>query len=44
MTIFGARRGERRYNRRTTGDLAVRLLLGSKLLPKQILRLLVDDC
>jgi ketosteroid isomerase-like protein len=32
VTIFGARRGERRYNRRATGDLAVRLLLGSKLL------------
>jgi hypothetical protein len=26
----GARRGERRYNRRATGDLAVRLLVGKE--------------
>ena len=44
MTIFGARRGERRYNRRATGELAVRLLIGKQTVPQQTLRLLVDDC
>ena len=40
MTIFGARRSERRYNRRATGELTVRLLIGKQTSSQQILILL----